>query len=71
MKFEHQKSFRKKVGSYGPYITRPFMLLTHGVLRLTRSLVLFVFTMTYVVKKTFSHNFIYLFIYECSQVRHV
>lgn len=28
MKFEHQESFRKKVGSYGHYITRP-LLLTH------------------------------------------
>jgi hypothetical protein len=30
MKFEHQESFRKKVGSYGPYITRP-LLLVHVV----------------------------------------
>lgn len=36
MKFEHQESFKKKVGSYGRYITRP-LLLTHGVLRLTNS----------------------------------
>jgi hypothetical protein len=28
MKSEHQESFRKKVGSYGRYITRP-LLLTH------------------------------------------
>jgi hypothetical protein len=30
MKFEHQEKFKKKVGSYGPYITRP-LLLTHVV----------------------------------------
>jgi hypothetical protein len=61
-KFGHHEGLIKKVGSYGPYIPRP-LLLTHGGLRLTNSLILQCCDLH--IEKPLPHNFV-----ECSQARH-
>lgn len=61
MKFEHQESFRKKVGSYGPYITRP-LLLTHvgntWSVKVNQFIGIACLYYGLCDKNTFSHNFI-------------
>jgi hypothetical protein len=54
-KFGHHEGLKKKVSSYGPYITRP-LLLTHGGLQLTNSL--YYNVAIYTLKKLFHTIFL-------------